>query len=323
MGGLRERLPITFWTFFAATLALCGIPPFAGFMSKDAIIWDSFRPRPSAAVGASWLGAGITDVLHVPPGLPDVLRRVPRHARAGASSARIAALDDARAGGARRAVGSRRFREAARLPRAPRSVRPSVRKLPRPGVRFAGDAPGDRSREREPRCRGRFGRAVAGDSRRGMVSRRPYYRQGSTAFDWVGELWGGALYRTVLNKYYVDEAYAAGPVAATLEASRAAAWFDFHIIDWIVNFSRRDRFQFVALGVARPLRGRRAGQSRLQRDAGCGSADAAAADRIDQRLPVRNSGGGHVRPHRSRGVADVRQRRGGAAKPAAVSRNRR
>ena len=39
------------------------------------------------------------------------------------------------------------------------------------------------------------------------------YRQGSTAFDWVSELWGGALYRTVLNKYYVDEVYAAGPVA--------------------------------------------------------------------------------------------------------------
>jgi NADH-quinone oxidoreductase subunit L len=63
------------------------------------------------------------------------------------------------------------------------------------------------------------------------------YRQGSTAFDWVSELWGGGLYRTVRNKYYVDEVYAAGPVAATLSASRAAAWFDVHIIDWIVNFA--------------------------------------------------------------------------------------
>jgi NADH-quinone oxidoreductase subunit L len=62
-------------------------------------------------------------------------------------------------------------------------------------------------------------------------------RQGSTAFSWVGDLWGGALYRTVLNKYYVDEAYAAGPVAATLEAAQAAGWFDFNIIDWIVNFA--------------------------------------------------------------------------------------
>ena len=60
MGGLRERLPITFWTFLAATLAICGIPPFAGFMSKDAIIWDSFAHGHPLLWGLLWLGAGIT-----------------------------------------------------------------------------------------------------------------------------------------------------------------------------------------------------------------------------------------------------------------------
>jgi NADH-quinone oxidoreductase subunit L len=63
------------------------------------------------------------------------------------------------------------------------------------------------------------------------------YRQGSTAFDWVATMWGGALYRTVLNKYYVDEAYTAGPVTGTLKTSHAMAWFDAHIIDWAVNFA--------------------------------------------------------------------------------------
>jgi NADH-quinone oxidoreductase subunit L len=38
MGGLRSRLPITFWTFLIATLAISGIPPFAGFWSKDEIL---------------------------------------------------------------------------------------------------------------------------------------------------------------------------------------------------------------------------------------------------------------------------------------------
>jgi NADH-quinone oxidoreductase subunit L len=38
MGGLRKRLPITFWTFLIATLAISGIPPFAGFWSKDEIL---------------------------------------------------------------------------------------------------------------------------------------------------------------------------------------------------------------------------------------------------------------------------------------------
>src|SRR6202162_3032918 len=60
MGGLRKRLPITFWTFLAATLALCGLAPFAGFMSKDAIIWDSFAHGHPLLWALLWLGAGIT-----------------------------------------------------------------------------------------------------------------------------------------------------------------------------------------------------------------------------------------------------------------------
>jgi NADH-quinone oxidoreductase subunit L len=38
MGGLRSRLPIAFWTFVIAALAISGIPPFAGFWSKDEIL---------------------------------------------------------------------------------------------------------------------------------------------------------------------------------------------------------------------------------------------------------------------------------------------
>jgi NADH-quinone oxidoreductase subunit L len=38
MGGLRKYLPVTYWTMFVGALANAGIPPFAGFYSKDAII---------------------------------------------------------------------------------------------------------------------------------------------------------------------------------------------------------------------------------------------------------------------------------------------
>jgi NADH-quinone oxidoreductase subunit L len=38
MGGLRRRIPWTFWTFLIGTLAIAGIPPLAGYHSKDAIL---------------------------------------------------------------------------------------------------------------------------------------------------------------------------------------------------------------------------------------------------------------------------------------------
>jgi NADH-quinone oxidoreductase subunit L len=38
MGGLRKKMPITFWTFLIATLAIAGVPGFSGFYSKDMIL---------------------------------------------------------------------------------------------------------------------------------------------------------------------------------------------------------------------------------------------------------------------------------------------
>ncbi len=43
MGGLKKYMPITHWTFFFGWLAIIGIPPFAGFFSKDEILWLSFH----------------------------------------------------------------------------------------------------------------------------------------------------------------------------------------------------------------------------------------------------------------------------------------
>ncbi len=38
MGGLKSKMPITFFAMMIGTIAICGVPPFAGFYSKDAII---------------------------------------------------------------------------------------------------------------------------------------------------------------------------------------------------------------------------------------------------------------------------------------------
>src|SRR5690606_5668927 len=46
MGGLRKYLPITFATFLIGTLAIGGLPPFAGFFSKDEILASTFVNSP-------------------------------------------------------------------------------------------------------------------------------------------------------------------------------------------------------------------------------------------------------------------------------------
>jgi NADH-quinone oxidoreductase subunit L len=43
MGGLRSFIPWTFLTMGIATLAIAGIPPFAGFWSKDEILWQAYQ----------------------------------------------------------------------------------------------------------------------------------------------------------------------------------------------------------------------------------------------------------------------------------------
>ena len=42
MGGLRKRIPVTFWTMTSAVFAIAGIWPFAGFFSKDEILYQTF-----------------------------------------------------------------------------------------------------------------------------------------------------------------------------------------------------------------------------------------------------------------------------------------
>jgi NADH-quinone oxidoreductase subunit L len=59
MGGLRRKIPWTFWTMISAALAIAGVPPFAGFFSKDAILLAAYHHSP----WMYWLGtltAGIT-----------------------------------------------------------------------------------------------------------------------------------------------------------------------------------------------------------------------------------------------------------------------
>ena len=59
MGGLVRAMPVTFWTFLVATLALTGIPPFSGFFSKDAILMAAYT-HDKVLWGLGTLGAFVT-----------------------------------------------------------------------------------------------------------------------------------------------------------------------------------------------------------------------------------------------------------------------
>jgi NADH-quinone oxidoreductase subunit L len=60
MGGLRRRMPITFWTMVIAGLSLAGIFPFAGFWSKDAIVASTYDEHYYVLFGMALLTVFLT-----------------------------------------------------------------------------------------------------------------------------------------------------------------------------------------------------------------------------------------------------------------------
>jgi NADH-quinone oxidoreductase subunit L len=56
MGGLRERMPVTFWTMTLALAALVGVPPLAGFFSKESILGAAEHAAAGEELVAAWVG---------------------------------------------------------------------------------------------------------------------------------------------------------------------------------------------------------------------------------------------------------------------------
>lgn len=59
MGGLREKIPLTYWTFFIGTLAICGVPPLSGMISKDEILVMLYAKNPMIWIMAM-ISSGLT-----------------------------------------------------------------------------------------------------------------------------------------------------------------------------------------------------------------------------------------------------------------------
>ena len=75
MGGLRHKMPITYITFLLGTLALTGIPPFAGFFSKDEVLAAALARNPvlfaigamAAAMTAFYMSRALVMTFHGKP----------------------------------------------------------------------------------------------------------------------------------------------------------------------------------------------------------------------------------------------------------------
>ena len=92
MGALSGKIRTAYLTMLAATLAIAGIPPLAGFFSKDEILAHAFQAN-HALWFVGWHG-GNDGVLHVPAAVPDLPRDFTRAARGRAPHSRIALEHD-------------------------------------------------------------------------------------------------------------------------------------------------------------------------------------------------------------------------------------
>jgi len=231
MGGLRHHMPITFMTFLVATFAIAGIPPFAGFMSKDEIIWQSYAKGHPALWLILWVAAGLT-VFYM-------FRQVYMtffgefrgtheqehhlHESPPSMSYVLAVL------GVLSVIGGfvmfpefivnfkpfEHFLDPVFSSEATRTVMESGIHNHGTEAMFAGFA---------------FAMVVVGWFFADMM-----YRQRRIDPERFSSIAGGSLYDLVYSKYYIDEIYNALVIQPYIALCFGFAWFDSHIIDGIVN----------------------------------------------------------------------------------------
>ncbi len=260
MGGLAEKIPTTYRTMFIATLAIAGIPPFAGFFSKDEILWQAWTSE-SVAYHLLWIIGYATALMTAFYmfrliyltfySKPRMSHEVEHHIHESPASMTMPlvalAVMSVFAGflgfpqSLARLVGSH-----AETNRFEAYLAPV----------FAKEAPV--LAKEEP------GQLAAGTKEEEKTSGTEYllmiFSVGAAAFGWwmAGRSYHNAdkgyvepiaaaappVYNTLLNKYYVDEGYdylftgrrkLGGVRLGVMGLGEASSWFDTHVVDGAVN----------------------------------------------------------------------------------------
>ncbi|MGB2867139.1 MAG: NADH-quinone oxidoreductase subunit L [Bacteroidota bacterium] len=236
MGGLRTKMPVTFFTFLMFTLAISGVPFTSGFLSKDEILagtlaFGSLTGHYFIPI-VGFLVAGLTgfymfrlviltflgehkdqhrfDLIHESP----AVMTIPLIVFAVLSFFAFYSLNPFGAA-------SGWFYHAVERPE---SVVPAI-------VAAAGTLQFEEALHHSHILAMVLSLTVAGI---GILAAFMTYYWKKISADVVAEK-TKPLYRFLLNKWYFDELYDATVINGTLAVTRAYRWFDEHIIDGIVN----------------------------------------------------------------------------------------
>jgi NADH-quinone oxidoreductase subunit L len=226
MGGLKQYMPVTFATFFVSVLAIAGFPPFAGFFSKDEILWLAFSNDHPVVWALAVCGAGLTafymfrqlfmvffgecradhhtkEHLHESP----KVMTLPLVALAlGAAVAGFVGLPGV--------LGGSQFAHWLE-----------------PVIHAHAEAHASEALEW-----GLMAVSVGVAAGGFFIAYLMYYRR-ALAPDLFANLAGGFFYRLFDHKYYVDEIYQFLFVDGTLLLAKIGALFDQYVVDGIVNGS--------------------------------------------------------------------------------------
>jgi NADH-quinone oxidoreductase subunit L len=233
MGGLRDKLPRTYRTFALAALALAGIPPLAGFFSKDEILWRAwssplgnpvlwFLGLLTALLTAFYIGRLVFLVFWGPSRIDPHLRVHESPASMTVPLVVLAAL--AVFGGwigiPAALGGGQRFEHF---------LAPVFETAHATDASHAAAQHGTAGALEYVLMLASVAVAVAGIA----LSHHLYVRRPELPGELAARF--AAIYRTLLNKYWVDELYTATVVRGTEALSRALARFDARVIDGMVN----------------------------------------------------------------------------------------
>ncbi|MGA9800334.1 MAG: NADH-quinone oxidoreductase subunit L, partial [Terriglobales bacterium] len=254
MGDLHRRIPITHWTMFIATFAIAGIPPFAGFFSKDEILWQAWSSE-GGAYRLLWLVGYATALMtafymfrlmfltfH---GQPRMSHEVEHHIHESPKSMTvpliilaICAVSAGWLGWPHSLGGSNRFEKFLEPVFAREAT--VFQEEGKAAQLAAGEKEEEHTNPVEYFLMAfSIAAAVAGF---GMAWKA--YRDAGKGYEEPIEEASPQLYTVLLNKYYVDEAYdyaftgrrkVKGVRLGVLGLGEASSWFDSHVIDGVVN----------------------------------------------------------------------------------------